>query len=138
MAIVCSHPKHFDHRKAIRSTWGNDFNNLHMIDSNLHGQIIFQVGLEPRTHGIDKLIKDESDQFGDILIQDFIEHYNNLTIKTVMLLKYVNHLPVIPSFIFKVCMYAMSFFKSRNCLYATSINCCGLLSFFLLLLLKTF
>ena len=115
MAIVCSHPKHFDHRKAIRSTWGNDFNNLHMIDSNLHGQIIFQVGLEPRTHGIDKLIKDESDQFGDILIQDFIEHYNNLTIKTVMLLKYVNHLPVIPSFILKVCMLFL--FLSNQFIY---------------------
>ena len=103
MAIVSSHPKHFAHRKAIRSTWGNDFNNLHMIDSKLHGQIIFQVGLKPRTNEIDKLIKDESNQFGDILIQDFVEHYNNLTIKTVMLLKYLNHLSVIPSFVFKVC-----------------------------------
>ena len=71
----------------------------------LHGQIIFQIGLDPKSFGIDRLVQEESVQYGDILIQDFIEHYNNLTIKTVMLLKYLNHLAVIPSFVFKVGIY---------------------------------
>ena len=102
LLIVSSHPKHFAHRDAIRSTWGNNFNDLHTIQPKLHGQIIFQIGLDPKSFGIDRLVQEESVQYGDILIQDFIEHYNNLTIKTIMLLKYLNHLAVIPSFIFKV------------------------------------
>ena len=102
LLIISSHPKHFAHRDAIRSTWGNNFNNLHTIQPKLHGQIIFQIGLDPKSFGIDRLVQEESVQYGDILIQDFIEHYNNLTIKTIMLLKYLNHLAVIPSFIFKV------------------------------------
>ena len=75
---------------------------MHTIHPRLYGQIIFQVGLDPKSFGIDRLVQDESAQYGDILIQDFIEHYNNLTIKTVMLLKYVSQLTVIPTFIFKV------------------------------------
>jgi hypothetical protein len=39
---------------------------------------------------------------GDILVQDFIEHYNNLTVKAVMLLKYVQSLEFQPTFIIKV------------------------------------
>ena len=35
-------------------------------------------------------------------VQDFIEHYNNLTIKSVMLLKYVFRLDILPTFIIKV------------------------------------
>ena len=84
-------------------TWGHEVNNIH-LNSNpeIHGQIIFQVGFDKtQTYGINKLLK-ESERYGDLLIQDFIEHYNNLTIKTVLLLKFVNQLAAIPSFIFKV------------------------------------
>ena len=38
-------------------------------------------------------------------VQDFIEHYNNLTIKSVMLLKYVFRLDILPTFIIKVRPY---------------------------------
>ena len=103
LAIVSSHPKNFAHREAIRLTWGHEVNNIH-LNSNpeIHGQIIFQVGFDKtQTYGINKLLK-ESERYGDLLIQDFIEHYNNLTIKTVLLLKFVNQLAAIPSFIFKV------------------------------------
>ena len=103
LAIVSSHPKNFAHREAIRLTWGNEFNNMHSNNPEFDGQIIFQVGLEkPNTPGIKELLKEESEQYGDLLVQDFVEHYNNLTIKTVMLLKYVSQLTVIPTFIFKV------------------------------------
>ena len=76
---------------------------MHSNNPEFDGQIIFQVGLEkPNTPGIKELLKEESEQYGDLLLQDFVEHYNNLTIKTVMLLKYVSQLTVIPTFIFKV------------------------------------
>ena len=103
LVIICSHPKNFAHREAIRLTWGHEFNNIHLNNSEFHGQIIFQVGFEEiQPHGINELLKEESEKYGDLLIQDFVEHYNNLTIKTVMLLKFVNQLTEIPSFIFKV------------------------------------
>ena len=83
-------------------TWGHEVSNIHLNNPEIHGQIIFQVGFDKtQTYEINELLK-ESERYGDLLIQDFIEHYNNLTIKTVLLLKFVNQLAVIPSFIFKV------------------------------------
>ena len=75
---------------------------MHRKSSGLRGQVIFQVGLHSQDERLNSLVRNESLQFGDVLIQDFVEHYNNLTIKTVMLLKFVKHLDFQPDFVFKV------------------------------------
>lgn len=38
---------------------------------------------------LNSLVLDESDRFGDIIQQDFVDSYNNLTVKSVMMLKFV-------------------------------------------------
>ena len=102
LAIISTSPENFERRQAIRLTWGNDLNLVHRKSSGLRGQVIFQVGLHSQDKRLNSLVRNESLQFGDVLIQDFVEHYNNLTIKTVMLLKFVKHLDFQPDFVFKV------------------------------------
>ena len=60
------------------------------------------MGKDSENDIINNLVENESVLHGDVLIHDFHEHYNNLTIKTVMLLKYVWHMDHFPTFIFKV------------------------------------
>jgi hypothetical protein len=64
-----------------------------LVISNLAFSSIFQINLK---------VQEESEKYGDILLENFYESYNNLTIKSLMLLK----LAVVPSlkseYIFKV------------------------------------
>jgi beta-1,3-galactosyltransferase 1 len=40
---------------------------------------------------LQKHVEEESNEFSDIIIEDFVDTYNNLTIKTLMLLKWVKN-----------------------------------------------
>ena len=44
----------------------------------------------------------ESNEHGDILLENFYESYLNLTIKTLLMVKFVAHLDKKPEYIFKV------------------------------------
>ena len=91
-----SSPGHFKQREAIRATWGNSFKHL-----TKNGHLVFQIGLsnDPFTN---KLVKKEALKFKDILLQDFTEDYYNLTLKSVLLLKYLHGLKYRPEFVFKI------------------------------------
>ena len=115
LAIVSSSPDHFAKRLAIRQTWknqlmlsnyksGNITSSEKETEKTLRFQLIFQVGLHPSSDSINRQVIQETDDYGDVLLQDFQEHYNNLSVKSVMILKYVTEdLNIRPNFIFKVC-----------------------------------
>ena len=50
--------------------------------------MIFVVG-RPKEKTLQASLEKEGRMHGDILQMDFVDHYNNLTLKTVGLLKYV-------------------------------------------------
>lgn len=81
MIVVCSSPPNFDQRIAVRETWGL-FNNTKSV------KIYFLLG---KTHNstVQEFINMESDLYQDIVVENFVDTYNNLTIKTLMLLKLV-------------------------------------------------
>ncbi|XP_075061165.1 beta-1,3-galactosyltransferase 2-like isoform X2 [Mixophyes fleayi] len=67
-------------RDTIRETWGNEKN---------YGDVevvkIFLIGLSPiMTGAVQRLLKEESATYGDIVQQDFLDTYSNLTLKTLM------------------------------------------------------
>uniref|UniRef100_A0A0A9X3R4 Hexosyltransferase n=1 Tax=Lygus hesperus TaxID=30085 RepID=A0A0A9X3R4_LYGHE len=83
--IVTSAPANFVVRSAIRETWAS-----HNI-SNV--KVGFLVGVTGNS-SIQNAIEEESLEFKDIIQDNFVDSYNNLTLKSVVLLKwFVNHCP---------------------------------------------
>ncbi|XP_047477248.1 beta-1,3-galactosyltransferase 1-like isoform X1 [Penaeus chinensis] len=85
---VSSAPGNFHRRRAIRDTWGGS-SPLDASDARL----VFLLG-NPRDSRIQTQVVEESRTYGDILQEDFVDSYMNLTIKSVMGLKWAsNHCP---------------------------------------------
>uniref|UniRef100_A0A8D8U0A0 Hexosyltransferase n=1 Tax=Cacopsylla melanoneura TaxID=428564 RepID=A0A8D8U0A0_9HEMI len=86
LIVVCSGLGHRAMREAIRETWGKS------LPSNT--SVIFFVGRTNNDTSMDKSsssLKEEQTMFQDIVQEDFIDSYNNLTIATIMMLKFVTH-----------------------------------------------
>ena len=73
LIIIKSNVRNLDHRMAIRHTWAN------ISDSSV--KVIFTLGYSPF---LQEYINKESSMFHDILQENFIDDYNNNTLKTVM------------------------------------------------------
>lgn len=66
-----------------------DISNGYLIE-RLSSQVIFLVG-RPQSNGAQQqLVVEESNAFGDVLQEDFVDTYNNLTLKSLMLLKWIS------------------------------------------------
>ncbi|XP_053320838.1 beta-1,3-galactosyltransferase 2-like [Spea bombifrons] len=65
-------------RNAIRETWGNESNYEDVVT-------VFLVGLSTvASDAVQQLLDEESRTYGDIIQQDFLDTYYNLTLKTLM------------------------------------------------------
>lgn len=73
---------HFKQRQQIRQLWSN---------RTMYPQVrfVFMTGLS-LNQTINQLIKSESQFYGDIVQQDFLDSYFNLTLKTMMSLKWIS------------------------------------------------
>ncbi|XP_072000734.1 beta-1,3-galactosyltransferase 2-like [Engystomops pustulosus] len=95
MVFVKSHDE--ESRQTIRETWGNV--SLYDVDVVR----IFLVGLPQVTPDKNQLLlEEESRTFGDIIQQDFMDTYYNLTLKTLMGLEWVTKFCPSTSYVMKV------------------------------------
>merc|ERR1711936_988369 len=92
LVIVFSAIKNFNERQTIRDSWASD--------EIPNSQVIFLLGHV----GNDSIplqinVTKESETFGDILQEDFIDSYANLSLKTLMMLKWYeqscSHVPYV-------------------------------------------
>ncbi|BET02427.1 unnamed protein product [Nesidiocoris tenuis] len=90
--IVTSAPQNFAVRSAIRETWAS--HNISYV------KVGFLIGL-PRNNTLQSAIEEESFEFKDIIQDNFIDSYNNLTLKSVVLLKWFLHQCPSPIFLMK-------------------------------------
>ncbi|NXI48887.1 B3GL1 acetylgalactosaminyltransferase, partial [Chloroceryle aenea] len=84
--LVTSHPKDVKSRQAIRITWASQhFWWGHRVLT------LFLLGEDtPREDNAAALsVEDESILYGDIIRQDFMDTYDNLTLKTIMAFRWV-------------------------------------------------
>lgn len=81
--VVCSSVPNFGARQAIRNSWAQDATKQRNI------QVFFLLG-KSSNDSLNALVANESQKYMDVIQQDFLDTYNNLTIKSVMLLKWVN------------------------------------------------
>ncbi|XP_030051150.1 beta-1,3-galactosyltransferase 2 [Microcaecilia unicolor] len=85
-------------RNAIRKTWGNEsyFPAVPIIR-------LFLTGKDPIfTASVQDTLQEESNTFQDIIQQDFLDTYNNLTLKTLMGIQWVNQYCPNTSYVMKV------------------------------------
>ncbi|XP_057328033.1 beta-1,3-galactosyltransferase 1-like isoform X1 [Microplitis mediator] len=91
LIIVCSAVGNQKARTAIRSTWGSEQNLYYLSTSssaNTTVKVVFLLG-ESTNDTLNAQILDENYEYGDIIQEKFIDTYNNLTLKSVMMLKWV-------------------------------------------------
>lgn len=80
--LITSAPGHYEARKAIRQTWGhyqlrNDIAMAFIVGQSLDGNETF--------------IKNENALYEDVVIANFVDSYNNLTLKTISILEWVDN-----------------------------------------------
>ncbi|XP_076109218.1 beta-1,3-galactosyltransferase 1-like [Mytilus galloprovincialis] len=73
LIIIKSNVRNMDNRIAIRSTWGN------ISDPSV--RVVFLLGFSPF---LEKFIRMEQSMYDDIIQEDFLDNYNNNTLKTIM------------------------------------------------------
>ncbi|NWW39258.1 B3GT2 galactosyltransferase, partial [Panurus biarmicus] len=71
------------HRNAIRKSWGNE-----SVVPGVDVVRLFMLGIETKGANEGTLLR-ESEQYHDIIQQDFLDTYNNLTLKTLMGMRWV-------------------------------------------------
>jgi len=79
IVLVSSHVEHFKKRRKIRSSWGNTT----MWTFKESWKIIFVLGAVENPTTL-KRVKDEGDQFSDILLEDIKESYYKLAFKVMV------------------------------------------------------
>ena len=84
LVLVLGAIYNFDVRKSIRETWGN----ISRIE-NRTLDLVFVIGKEKGVGNHTGAIYNESQKYNDILELDFIDSYTNLTIKTILALRWV-------------------------------------------------
>jgi len=83
LVIICSAMSNFQERQTIRDSWASDTASLPQT------KVIFLLGtIGNLTNDLQTNVTRESDVHDDILQEDFIDSYANLTVKSLMLLKW--------------------------------------------------
>lgn len=81
LVIVCSALTNFEARYTIRQSWAQDTDTLNNV------KVVFLVGQQVNSTHQEQL-RSEAEQYGDIVQEAFIDTYANLTVKSLMLLKW--------------------------------------------------
>ncbi|XP_038650811.1 beta-1,3-galactosyltransferase 2-like [Scyliorhinus canicula] len=82
--LIAAEPDQIEARHAIRQTWGNE-----SIAPGLHMVHLFLLGFRKASGNFQQILLEESRQYHDIIQQDFLDTYYNLTIKTLMGMNWV-------------------------------------------------
>lgn len=91
LIFVCSDVRHRDRRKVIRATWAR----------KLRPRPIFLLGVGS-SRVDNQMAMEEAKIFGDVIIEDFVDSYQNLTLKTVFALKHYLRLAPNSQYFFKI------------------------------------
>ncbi|KAK7028960.1 Beta-1,3-galactosyltransferase 1 [Halocaridina rubra] len=120
--VVLSAVKNTQERIAIRRSWGQWANtrvsgvSIDKIETSQDSKIpvspfvhptqltrlIFLLGKSPGPVPLSESVLEESRLYEDMVIEDFIDSYTNLTLKTVFMLKWVHHNCPTVKFVMKV------------------------------------
>ncbi|KAK3084706.1 hypothetical protein FSP39_017750 [Pinctada imbricata] len=92
---VCITPQNFEHRHVIRETWAS------IGKTNPQTRLVFILG-NPRDEKVQAKLENESRTYHDIIQEDFVDSYRNLSIKSVAILKWVSNYCKTAKYVLKV------------------------------------
>ncbi|XP_075868523.1 beta-1,3-galactosyltransferase 1-like [Nelusetta ayraudi] len=83
VVLISTTHREYNVRQAIRETWGNEsmFPDVRVVTLFLLGRSTKPI--------LNQLVEQESQIFHDIVVEDFVDSYNNLTLKTLMGMRWV-------------------------------------------------
>lgn len=84
LVYVHTAPDHYKRRMVIRQTWGNTEQYSVAI------RVVFFTGSRDST-GVQRALQFESEQYGDVVQEDFLDTYRNLTYKGIAALKWISN-----------------------------------------------
>ncbi|XP_033644099.1 beta-1,3-galactosyltransferase 1-like [Asterias rubens] len=104
--LISTIHRNFEQRHAIRETWGSpkEINGKKIVT-------LFLLAYTKDSH-LQKLVMEESKQHHDLLQEDFVDSYKNLTLKTMMGMKWVG----------SHCSHASYFMKTDDDMYVNYAN----------------
>lgn len=85
LLFVKSSPENLPRRSAIRSTWGNESRARAELGAEV--RVLFALGLHPdtaRREEVQRALRREDDRHGDLVQQDFLDSFHNLTRKLLL------------------------------------------------------
>lgn len=81
LVLITTAPDHEKHRTAVRQTWGH---------FSLRKDVVMAFVIGRTTNfNVQSNIDKENELFGDIIQANFIDHYSNLTLKTVSMFEWI-------------------------------------------------
>lgn len=86
LIVVCSAVSNEKARLAIRETWANKYHLEMTYNSTV--KVVFILG-QSDNDTLNNSVAEESEKYNDIIQERFHDTYNNLTLKSVVLLKWV-------------------------------------------------
>lgn len=96
--LVLSHPRNVLQREFIRNTWAKQ--SSHFM-SSIRTITVFLLGRDALNETSQQSVDEEAELANDILQENFNDEYLNLTVKTVMGLKWASKYCPIANFVFK-------------------------------------
>ena len=97
LLFAITHPNNTNGRKAVRETWGETCTaaNYSSLETQ-NCRLLFLMGTD-KEKSQSKSVLSESKEFDDIVQYDFVDHYYNLTLKVLSMLRfskeYCSHVP---------------------------------------------
>jgi len=81
LVVIYSSPVHYERRKVIRRTWGRAFAAFPGV------RFFFLLGQSPK--GLEQDIIKEAQEHNDIVQEDFVDTFQNLTVKATFMFKWI-------------------------------------------------
>ncbi|MBN3277987.1 B3GN5 glucosaminyltransferase, partial [Polyodon spathula] len=89
--FVKTSPKNLERRQAIRSTWGNE--NYIRSELKANVKVVFALGVHKHPlerEVLQRHLEREDRQYGDLIQQNFIDAFHNLTLKLILQFKWAH------------------------------------------------
>lgn len=88
LLFVKSSPENFNRRQAIRSTWGNE--TYMRSELGVEVKVVFAMGVHKDNGFLQGDLRKESTSHGDLVQQDFLDTFHNLTVKLILQFRWMH------------------------------------------------
>ena len=120
LIYIHSAPTHYRQRQAIRETWGDPRHHAGMAGGGVSPgggggkviKLVFLLGIVPDSPQVQDALLLEADAYGDIVQEDFVDSYRNLTYKGIMGLRWTS----------EHCAHARFLLKTDDDIFVNTFN----------------